>query len=382
MQSQPSKPKTAQVLSLNDARTQRVDLSRGTLQEAWDCYLASLALDKLKAPSRLVYKQAAREAIAALPPRPKAGDVTLWLECMMRDGRAPATCNKLLRALKAITERATLVMREGSSLALRNAFKAQRPFRLAARERRDASHDTVARLLELAATPFERLAIRFAAFYGLRRGEIMGLQPGDVRTDGGSMRITVQRTRDEHGVRERKNALNGKAHVLIVSDGETRDTTEELTSDAIRLALAHTHQRELARTWLIPWGHSHPGALMNKWRKDDRVVLPAGDAWHALRHYGATILAQSSAGVTEIQAWLGDSTQTAAQCYMGQVRGTTQGTASRILRAFDGQKGADDCSCGGGVTSDTGKLSRATPPRTKSDTSCSHEFHTTSEENP
>jgi integrase len=379
MQSKPVKPNSATVISLNDARTRRVDLNRGTVQEAWDCYLASQALEQLKTPSRRTYEQAAREAIAALPPRPAAGDVTLWLESIVRDGRAPATANKMLRCLKAITERATLVMR-GGNLALRNAFKQQRPFRLAARERRDASHDTVARLLELTATPCERLAVLFAAFYGLRAGEILGLQPGDVRRDG-MTRIRVVRTRDTHGVRDRKNAKNGKPHVITLNE-ETKILTLVLCDEKARRELAHPMQREIAHTWLLPWGTGHMAKLMNKWREDERVVLPMGDAWHALRHYGATVLVTRGKNVGQVQAWLGDSTQTAAQCYMGQVRGTTEGTADDIFDAFNERKGADDCSSDAGGTRGASKTPQAPPAGTQSDSSSSHESDNSNEENP
>lgn len=358
--------KPANVIAIADLRTLRVDLQRGTFQEAWACYQASMALEALKPASRRVYTQAALLAIATLPASPRAGDVTLWLEALKQGGRAPATVNKLLRALKAITERATLVQRGGGNLLLRNAFKQQRPFRLAARTRRDASAATVQRLLQLAATPFERLAVRLAAFYGLRKGELLGLMPGDARNDYGKLRVTVERTRGKFGVNMRKNALNGKAHVLVIDDGETAGILSALLRDEVRLSLATKAQRELARDYVLPWGCDHMDTLMRAWRRDPGVHLPKGDGFHALRHYGATALAANGATMTEIQGWLGDSTPTAAQTYMGQVRGTTCGTASRIVASFEQEKGDGGESDGARAAS---KTTRA-PGRNHSHVSC------------
>lgn len=326
------------VISLADKRCKRIDLQAGTMQEAWSIYQASLALEALRPSSRMCYAQAARLAIEQLSPRPKPGEVRLWLE-RMREDKAPATVNKLLRALKAITERASYVQK-GGNLALRNVFKSQRPFRLEARARRDASHETVERLLELASTVFERLAIRLAAFYGLRLGELLGLEPSDARSDNGIIRITVIRTRDGFGVRSRKNALNGKPHVLRIDDGETAGILSAVLCKETRLRLAEPNQRELAERYILPWGPGHTKNLIAKWRRDERVQLPRGDGFHALRHYGATQLAASGATLIEIQAWLGDSTPNAAQTYLGQVRGTTMGTARKIITSFEQNRGS------------------------------------------
>jgi len=323
------------VVALSDTRARRVDLQRGTVQEAWNLYVASMALERLKPSSRRVYEHAAKLAIATLTPCPRPGDVRLWLESLCAS-RAPATVNKILRALKAITERASYVQRDGT-LQLRNAFKQQRPLRTEARARRDPNTSTVQRLLKLCVTPFERLAVRLAAFYGLRKGELLGLQPGDAKDHAGKMRVTVTRTRDR-AVGTRKNALNGKPHILAVDDGETAGILSALLDDDTRLRLAEVGQRELSRIYIIPWGPNHTVALMKRWRKDEGVQLPKGDGWHALRHYGATQLAKSGASIIEIQAWLGDSTQTAAQTYIGQVRGTTEGCSRKIVARFDEEK--------------------------------------------
>lgn len=327
----------ANVVSFSDRKCLRVDRSRGTIKEAWEKYLASEALERLKPASRPVYRQAALEAIAGLSERPSRGEVQLWLEQQIAGGRSPATVNKLLRAMKAIMERAILLPATGNvDVHTRNAFRAIRPFKLPAKEKRAASLSTVQRLLQLAEDIAQRLAVRLGAFYGLRKGEIVGLQPSDVRTDNGILRVHVERERGDHGVGPRKNACNGKPHIVrIEDDPETAEMLLTLCELETRLSVARRGQKELAETWLLPWGHLYPDSLMAKWRKDPGVQLPPGDAWHALRHFGATTYAaQPGTTVAKLQAWLGDSTPTAAQTYMGQVRGTTEGGGSAVLAAF------------------------------------------------
>jgi integrase len=294
-----------------------------------------------------------------LPPRPNPGDVTLWVERIQAE-RSPATANKLLRAMKSVTERATLFTRNGG-MAVRNAFRAVRPRRLPVRERRDPPRTTIERLLGLAANPFERLAVRLAAFYGLRRGEILALRTTDVRTRNGRVLVHVERTRDAYGERQRKNAQNGRLHIITIDDGETAGILTALCDETNRLGLALTSQRDLALTYIIPWGHDHPQALMRRWRKDPGVALPQGDAWHALRHYGATALAEQGKSPVEIQAWLGDSTATATQTYMGQVRGTTYGGAAAVIRAFEAGKESHE-SKAGGSTCDASQTTPRGPP--------------------
>lgn len=374
------KPKRAEVVNLADLRTLRVEPSRGTLSEAWEYYQGT-AFYALAKPSQTVYKQVAKLAIAELPTRPKAGDVRAWLIELVRDqDYAPATANKFLRILKAITEAASYAP-NSVNLNLRNAFRQVKPEKLPRKEKRDAPRDTVKRLLELAATPFERLAIRLAAFYALRCGEIVALKPSDVRNDRDILRVRVHATRDNKGYRDRKNAKNEKEHVVDIVDGETAGIVLSLCNEDTRISLAHRAQKELARTWLIPWGHAHAQHLMERWRQDEGVQLGTGDAWHALRHYSATALAAKGAGLATIQAHLGDSTATAAMCYMAQVRGTTHSSAALVLDDFNDER-SNHCSWGGGVTRDAGRRHEATPPGIKSDTSCRHESYTTQEENP
>lgn len=324
-------PKKAPVISLSEIRARRVDLSKGTLQEAWNIYEASLALDRLKPTSRAVYRYAAKLAIENLPPRPRLGDVTLWLESLVRDGLAPSTVNKYLRALKAIVERADNLS-AGGAARLRTAFRAQRNYKIPAKLRRDAQATTVKRLLELCKNKFELLAVRLAAFYGLRRGEILALRPENYRRNV----MTVTHTRDSYGYRPRKNAENQRLHVLALQDDAvTHELVTTLCNDVLRLEMAHRNQRNLAVTYLIPWGPEHMQRLINEWRKDPDVYLPRGDAWHAMRHYGATQLASVGASTLDVQNWLGDVTTTAAMCYIGQVRGSTEGSAKKILQQFE-----------------------------------------------
>lgn len=344
------KPKSNPVINLADIRAHKVDLSRGTLAEAWAIYEASMALERLKPTSRAVYRYAAKIAIEQLPARPRAGDVTLWLEQLQRDGRASATCNKYLKALKAITERADNLSR-GGARELRQAFRSQYNFKIPAQVRRDAKQATVARLLELAENHREILAVRLAAFYGLRRGEILAIKASDVRGEV----ITVTHTRDTYGYRPRKNAQNQRMHCISLEG-------DEETQVVLRQAIKE------AGEYLVPWTTQQMSRVMNKWRQDPQVMLPHGDSWHALRHYGATQLAEAGHTVTEIQGWLGDTTVNSACCYIGQTRGSTYGTAKSILNGFKNmsmEQSSYTSQAKGSCTSSKKSEGKRPPPATK-----------------
>jgi integrase len=307
-----------------------------TVGDAWDLYQQHEAFARLRPTSRKVYGAVLARARAELPPRPCAADIEAWCHRLGLGGASPTTRNKHLAALRAVLGVAARVTHDH---LLYDEALSVRLLRVPAKRKRAPDTDTLRRLLEAAdrmRAPDIALAARLCAFGMLRISEVLGLRPTDCRAGhDGAVLVTVERLRDRSGVRPRKNADGGKLHV--VRFGPDDDTGRAVVMAATDVAWRSDCARRaglgtpLAEGWLLPWA---PGYEAHAWRRMCRaagVAMPRGDAWHTLRHYGATKMAEVLS-VTEVQAALGDATATAALCYMGQVRGTTEAAADVVAR--------------------------------------------------
>jgi integrase len=190
-----------------------------------------------------------------------------------------------------------------------------------AKERPVASPAEIVALVE-AITPRYRAAVLLAAWCGLRRGEILGLQPDDVDLRAGT--VTVRRNRVE--------LL--ESPVAFDADPKT---------DAGK------------RTVVIP-PHVLPvlGEHMTSWAGPDRVFIGRdgkpmrGDAirqafnrarlgagmpgfrFHDLRHTGQTLAASTGATVKDLMRRLGHASPAAANRYLHTVEGRDAEIASAL----------------------------------------------------
>lgn len=110
---------------------------------------------------------------------------------------SPATANKSLRTLKGILNHAV----RRNYLAV-NPFKAIKPVREAQQDHRVLTEEEIHRLLKACPGPRWRALIFLALSTGMRRGEMVALEWGDLDLPAG---IVVVRNKQSHPTKSRKN---------------------------------------------------------------------------------------------------------------------------------------------------------------------------------
>lgn len=337
-------PAVRAVIDLGERRRERHRLaSMGhSLSDAWMHLQASQKWEGLSAPTRKKYTHMMERARVELPPSPTAGDVSRWLaKAEGRDGEplSASTKNTYLAILKSAATTAWVDgLDDRLAVELRRLRKAKTPVK----HRRCPPTWAVRFLVEnLLGT--DLIAVRLAAFCGLRRGEIVALRVDDIeqRRDG-TVVVNVRHTWDNAGERPRKNAKNGARHCPVIDDEQT---AREVMYERGR---AELRQRAALSSGMVAPAPEADGRLLGWWwwDIDNRMevwlnrwpqlgaAFPPGNKWHAFRHWGATQLSDAGRGLGEIMSWLGDSTPDAAICYLEQVRGTSGGGSSVLASAL------------------------------------------------
>jgi integrase len=314
----------------------------GSLAAHVDAYVQSRAYLDLRKPTRRAYRRVCLLAVRELPRYPSTVDVEVWLRKMEHvAGVSVATRNKRLAILRSVVRQGAELL--GTRRIVDEVCRVKRR-RLPARRRRCPPDGAVLYLLEhVTETIAETVAVRLAAFSGLRRGELSGLRPEDLHRQREGCLLHVARTRDRFGIRPRKNAGERRLHIVEL-DPATAAGVKALALDPLARSSCATRRGQggpLAGGWLLPWGTEYPQNLWTRWRRNHPTIrehFPSGDDWHALRHWGASKVAEATGSVIAVQAWLGDSTSEAATTYIDQLRGTTRGTASMVVEQLGKSK--------------------------------------------
>lgn len=249
------------------------------------------------------YQYAVRVAVAVVGDQPDLLTVSLLTPHLLEHGNpvtgrpmAPGTVNHVLRSLRAVTSTARKVKPEADALdrLLRAVDFVPEDKRIA----RAPPPDTLLRILPAARHPGEAAWLLLCARGAFRKGELRKLLPGDV-----------DRARRWLYVAGRKNDAD---HVLDLS-------ADPVTWEALEWALDHPDEMRpkmgpkvrATDGRVFPWSPAYLEKLLARCRAqlgdDADAYLPKGDAWHALRHLGATTVAEQTGSLTEVMALLGDS---------------------------------------------------------------------------
>ena len=320
MASKKSKP-TAEIIDLDALRAAKI--APVTLERCWELYKTLPAYRLLRESTRRNYRAAMQHFIENLSPKPDYIELKLYHDTLA--AKKFSTANNRYKILKAVIKEVSLVAHDVALCRDVKRLKVKETTRLLPRCPSDA---TVKRLFELATTRLQKLALLLGMRHGLRLGEMLGIQMGDVKRQGNTYLVTIRTSRNKNGVGPRKNSANGWHHIIEVTHPITMSLLEEMTDSEIRKEeilswrpdAIHNHN------YLLPCGPHYLEDLMNTWRKDPQVDLPVNTAWHGLRHYGATRKAEAGAMPYEIMKWLGDNTPAMTLIYIAQTRGTTIGS--------------------------------------------------------
>lgn len=211
----------------------------------------------------------------------------------------PAKAYRLLRAMMA-----TAVDDE---LIGRNPCRVEHGGVERSPERKPPTGDEVWRLAD-AIQPRYRAFVLLAAFGGLRLGELLGLERGDLNLDERTVKVVravvevdgkqvVGRPKTDAGVRE-----ISLPPVLV---GELRRHLD-----------AYTGTDDTARVFAGPKGATATRTNLNRvWDKARTAIGRPGLHIHDLRHFGATLAAQAGATTKELMTRLGHTSPVAALQY-------------------------------------------------------------------
>jgi integrase len=192
----------------------------------------------------------------------------------------------------------------------------------------------VARLVD-AATPVLRLFLRLAASTGARRGELVALQWGDIRSDTSEVVI-------------RRSLSYTPASGVVVGDTKTKSKGHRVVSVGLpTLAALRTHrieqtERAVANGLPSPeWVFSHDAGV-NPWRPDYATHAFAalrksldldGVRLHDLRHFVATQMLAAGDSPVQVAGRLGHSTPTVTMStYAHWIQSQDAASAERLER--------------------------------------------------
>jgi integrase len=233
--------------------------------------------------------------------------VRLWRTDLLRQGRSESTAAKSYRLLRAILNTAV----KDDRLLRENPCRMRGFDKEPTSERPTASVDQVWRLAALMPPRFRALVI-FAAFTGLRWGELVALRPRDVDLDTGVV----------HVVRKFAELQNGE-RVSGRPKSEAGFRTVALPS--VLVAVVREHLAEFPTSDpedLIFKGPMGAALRRNNFHRSVRWAecvaeagLPEGFRFHDLRHTGNTLAASSGASTRELMHRMGHASMRAALIY-------------------------------------------------------------------
>lgn len=191
--------------------------------------------------------------------------------------------------------------------------------------------------LAAAMPPSLSMAVQIAAWCGLRMGEVLGLQLGDLGVDPSTpvplapvLRIRIRR----HVVQGR-----GTGSMTVVSGSKATGKTESVTVPPhLHQALwehAESYGRKVEPQWLFPGSRTldlpcGPATLDRRWRQAREKCDLEQYVFHDLRRTSSTAAALAGATVGELKQRLRHKTSAAAERYIVAAKGADAELAHRI----------------------------------------------------
>jgi integrase len=227
-----------------------------------------------------------------------------WVAGQARGGVAPSTIARHLAVLRACLSAAVL----DGLITVNPAARVDVP-RAAKTEQRFLSVDEVQRLYEAVASPYQSM-IAFGVACGLRIGELVALQAGDVNLF--RQTVTVRRT---------VLADSGEVGPVKSRAGEGR-VVPVPPRVAERLARELSGRHPAAYVWPTPGGRAwKPG----NWRRDvwqpavQRAGITPPPTPHAMRHTAVAAWLRSGASLYEASRWAGHASTTTTDHIYGHL---------------------------------------------------------------
>jgi integrase len=268
----------------------------------------------------------------------KAAHVAEWHAALLREGRhdgsglAPRTVGHAHRVLhKALAD---AVARE---LLLRNPASLIAPPKIVSDEIEILSSEQVATVLD--ALGGERIYAHVVLLLstGIRRGELMGLQWGDVDFDRGKLRIerAIEVTR-ARGIRA-KAPKTRHGRRLIALPPIAVELLREQRKAQLELRLKLGIGKLLPTHYIfgdIAGEARHPGWLTDQWQHVVNAKQLPQVSLHALRHSHASALIASGQDVVTVSRRLGHSSPTVTLAVYAHLFDKTDQAAANAIEAI------------------------------------------------
>jgi integrase len=270
--------------------------------------------------------------------------VRRWRSDLLRDGRSEWTAAKAYRLLRAVLNTAVREDRviRSNPCTMKGYDKEPASARYTARV------EQVWQLSDLVERRYRAL-ILFAAFVGLRWGEIVAIRLQDIDLDAGQVRVTRKFAELQNGQR-------------VVGPPKTEAGFRTLALPSIVVTELRRHLKEFPPaegSSLVFVGPKGAPLRRNNFHRTVRwqdvtkaVGLPEGFHFHDLRHTGNTLTAASGASTRELMHRLGHASMRAALIYQHATserdREIADALGKRIRRPRPRRTAARDRSTEGG----------------------------------
>ena len=258
----------------------------------------------------LIEKQIVPQLGALQIQKLRPGHIAAWHSTLLKNGRAdgaPLSARTVGHAHRVL--RKALEDAARREIIARNPATAEPPPKVTAEEVRSLSAEDVATVLDaLRPTPIFA-AVVVLLVTGMRRGELLGLQWGDIDLDAGSLEIerAVEQTK-AHGLRlKAPKTAKGRRRVSIPPGAVEALRTHRKGHLEIRIALGLGRMPDTFPVFGSPIDGSlrDPDSLTKEWKRLVTVHKLPPVTLHALRHSHASALIAGGLDVVTISRRLG-----------------------------------------------------------------------------
>jgi integrase len=254
--------------------------------------------------------------------------VQLWHGTLLKEGLSPRTVVHAHRVFQLALQTAV----KNGTLA-RNVAAVHKPPKVEQTEIEilspDQVADTLARLEGHALFPIASLALDS----GMRRGELLGLQWGDVDLDGGTLRVERSIEETKAGLRIKPpKTKRGRRNIALPAETVAMLRAHKVKTMELRLALGMGNITP--ETWVFSTADGKPLSPDNLSRDWRRVCIARGlprVSFHALRHTHASVLIRAGVDILTISRRLGHSKPSVTLDVYGHLLGGTDRAAAEAI---------------------------------------------------
>lgn len=322
--------KTAELFCLSDYRIGKKAEGIVSVKWAVEVWKEAKYDKRYRASTVRTYLRSCRMAALRFGEKvPTKGEVEIWQNELLNEGLSPQTINLYIKAVTAVAHEAALATSRDDAHRLADVMVSARRLRTGIAIPRCPTTSTIRKVLNACEDSGEKSIVRIMAIGGLRIGEALALRWGDIGDDG---TVTIEHTWDmESNVMTRRKNKNG--HKIKIDEKTEKEITKWAGGDI-------KQQNKGERIW--PWSKHKIEKIKRKIKKkiekDGEEKCANWESWHQLRHWGGSIVARMTGETQAVQAYLGDRSPTAAQCYMPALRAITTCDCNDIARELEDEQ--------------------------------------------